>query len=111
MASGVMQGRIIEKLTRSLSPLHLEVVNESYQHNVPRGSETHFRVVIVSDKFGGLSRVRQHQLIYETLDEEMKSVHALAIQSKTPAQMAKAKEKITPAASPACLGGMKREQS
>lgn len=26
-----------------LSPVHLEVVNESYMHNVPKGSETHFK--------------------------------------------------------------------
>ena len=28
-----------------------QVINESYMHNVPKGSETHFKVVVVSGKF------------------------------------------------------------
>lgn len=39
------------KLEKNLTPFHLEIINESYMHNVPKGSETHFKVVIVSDKF------------------------------------------------------------
>lgn len=42
---------IREKITSALDPVHLEVINESYMHNVPRGSETHFKVVVVSKKF------------------------------------------------------------
>jgi hypothetical protein len=32
------------KLTESLGPSHLEILNESYMHSVPKGSETHFKV-------------------------------------------------------------------
>lgn len=35
------------KLAEAFRPLHLEVVNESGNHNVPAGSETHFKVVVV----------------------------------------------------------------
>lgn len=42
---------IRKKLTDALNPVHLDVFNESYMHNVPPGSETHFKVVVVSDKF------------------------------------------------------------
>lgn len=35
---------ITQALTENLSPVHLEVVNESYMHNVPKGAETHFKV-------------------------------------------------------------------
>lgn len=42
---------IREKITSALDPVHLEVINESYMHNVPRGSETHFKVVVVSKEF------------------------------------------------------------
>ena len=33
-----------------LFPVH-QVINESYMHNVPKGSETHFKVVVVSPEF------------------------------------------------------------
>ena len=49
----VVEQRIREKLIGALAPVHLEVVNESGQHNVPAGSETHFKVVVVSSAFAG----------------------------------------------------------
>ena len=52
-----MQQIIESKITTSISPKHLEVINESHMHNVPRGSETHFKLVIVTDVFEGLSMV------------------------------------------------------
>lgn len=39
------------KLTTNLKTKHLDIINESYMHNVPKGSETHFKVVVVSDLF------------------------------------------------------------
>jgi stress-induced morphogen len=95
--------RITEKLRFALEPTHLEVINESQNHNVPKGSETHFKVVVVSPRFEGLAPVRRHQLVYGTLAEEMKSgVHALAITSRSPTEWS-----TTPTAneSPKCLGG------
>ncbi|EYC09221.1 hypothetical protein Y032_0061g3217 [Ancylostoma ceylanicum] len=41
------------KLEDAFSPSHLEIVCESYMHKVPKGSEKHFRVQIVSEKFEG----------------------------------------------------------
>lgn len=38
---------ITESIKDGLQPVHLEVVNESYMHNVPKGSETHFKVLVV----------------------------------------------------------------
>lgn len=46
-----IENSIRKKLSESLTPHHLDVLNESYMHNVPKGSETHFKVVVVSDKF------------------------------------------------------------
>ncbi|MCS6759492.1 MAG: BolA family transcriptional regulator [Candidatus Devosia euplotis] len=44
------------------------------------GGETHFRVIIATAHFDGLSRVAQHRSVMETLDAEVKDrVHALAI--------------------------------
>ena len=77
---GLIESEIIQKLERVLSPSHLEVINESASHNVPEGSESHFKVVIVSDKFNGLSAVKRHQSIYAVLADELRGpVHALAI--------------------------------
>jgi stress-induced morphogen len=98
--------RIQEKLSAALSPSVLEVANESSMHNVPKGSETHFKVVVVSLAFEGLPRVRRHQLVYGALADEMTSgLHALAITSKTPAEWSA--DAVVPA-SPECLGGSKR---
>lgn len=46
-----IQLSIKKKLIDSLNPSYIEVINESYMHNVPKGSETHFKVIIVSDLF------------------------------------------------------------
>lgn len=49
---------IRNKLVNHLNPAYLEVINESYMHNVPKGSETHFKVVVVSDKFSNVTLLK-----------------------------------------------------
>lgn len=49
---------IRNKIISELNPTHLDIINESYMHNVPKGSETHFKVVVVSDKFENVSLVQ-----------------------------------------------------
>jgi len=72
------------KLEQGLRPLHLEVRNESSMHNVPPGSETHFRVLVVSPEFDGESRVARHRSVHRLLAEELQAdVHALAIDAFT----------------------------
>ncbi len=39
-----MEERIRTRLESDLQPVHYELVNESYKHSVPKGSETHFKV-------------------------------------------------------------------
>ena len=91
------------KLSEQFSPTHLEIINESYMHNVPRGSETHFKVVIVSDKFQDTKLIGRHRMVNESLAEELSSgVHALSIVAKTPAQWGQGQ---TVEQSPACRGG------
>ena len=51
------------------------------------GDGHHFRAVIVSPAFEGLSKVRQHQLVYAALGDRMREeIHALSITTLTPAQ-------------------------
>ena len=101
-----LKDEIEEKLRAALAPAVLEVHNESGMHNVPKGSETHFRVVVVSAAFEGKSAVMRHQLIYKALADAMKPgrVHALAITSRTPDEWSASPEGN---ASPPCLGGSK----
>jgi acid stress-induced BolA-like protein IbaG/YrbA len=59
------------------------------EHVAVDGDGAHFQAVIVSSTFEGLSRVRQHQLVYATLGDRMREqVHALSMQTLTPAQWA-----------------------
>jgi len=85
--TGKVQAQIESKLTQTFTPSHLEVINESYKHNVPKGSETHFKVVVVSDSFTSKTLIDQHRMVNDTLKEELATnVHALSIQTKTPQQ-------------------------
>lgn len=96
-------------LEEGLAPSHLEVVDESSQHSVPRGAETHFKVTVVSDAFAGLSPVQRHRRVNQLLGEAFRAgLHALSIHAKTPAEWGTAPEVM---ASPACLGGSKAERS
>lgn len=51
------------------------------------GGGDHLQVTVISSAFSGLSRVRQHQLVYGALRQELASeaIHALALQTSTPA--------------------------
>uniref|UniRef100_T1JF53 Uncharacterized protein n=1 Tax=Strigamia maritima TaxID=126957 RepID=T1JF53_STRMM len=49
---------ISNKLLKEFNPAHLEVLNESYMHNVPKGAETHFKVIVVSEKFENLPLIK-----------------------------------------------------
>ena len=105
----IVEQRLREKLTGALAPMHLEVVNESGQHNVPAGSETHFKVVIVSDAFIGKPRVAQHRMVFKAVDEELRcGVHALAVHTYTEEAWARTG---TAPESPRCLGGKAREDA
>ena len=75
---------IEEKLLSAFSPLHLEVVNESHQHNVDPGSESHFKVIIVSKDFEGERLIKRHRAVNATLREELAGkIHAPALHTYT----------------------------
>ena len=49
------------------------------------GDGHHFEAVIVSPRFRGLSRVKQHQLVYGALGDRMREeIHALSMKTLTP---------------------------
>ena len=101
---------IERKLAEGLDVLHLEVQNESGQHNVPPGSESHFKVVVVSNDFLDKNLVAQHRMVYKLLGGELQNqVHALALHTYTE-QSWRSSQGATPM-SPPCLGGKSGEQA
>jgi BolA protein len=102
---GTRHDAIVLKLTEAFAPDVLRVENESKNHSVPAGSETHFKVVVVSSAFEGVSRVDRHRKVNAVLAGELSSgLHALTITSRTPAEWATTEGAVV-AESPPCLGG------
>jgi BolA family transcriptional regulator, general stress-responsive regulator len=98
---------IQQKLQQAFSPIHLEVINESHMHSVPEGSESHFKVVVVSDAFDGEKLIARHRQVNQVLSEELAGgIHALALHTMTPDDWFN--KGGTVADSPACLGGSKQ---
>jgi len=59
------------------------------QHLKVAGDGEHWQALIVSPEFEGLSKVRQHQLVYAALGDQMRSeIHALSMTTLTPVQWA-----------------------
>ena len=57
------------------------------EHVEVAGDGTHWEALVVSPAFEGLSRIKQHQLVYAALGDRMREeVHALSMQTLTPAQ-------------------------
>jgi len=106
-AMGPIEQGMRQKLGQTFTPTYIEIENESHRHaghhemrptrakaviasGVAGGAgpdlaETHFRLILVSERFLGLSRVVRSRLVYECLAEELKaSVHALAMSLFTP---------------------------
>ena len=96
-----MQQRI-EAALAALNPEHLQVLDESHMHS--RGSQTHYKAVLVSEQFAGLNSVKRHQKVYATLGDLMGQFHALALHTYTPEEWA---QTGAAPASPTCAGGSK----
>jgi stress-induced morphogen len=102
------QERIQDKLAKGLEATHLVVENESHMHSVPKGSETHFKVLIVSTAFEGLGAVDRHRRVHGMLADELRSgLHALTLRALTPSQWEA--DGSASFQSPECLGGSKSE--
>jgi BolA protein len=98
-----VQSSIQDKLEHAVAPQALEVVNESDSHNVPPGSESHFRVTVVTGAFEGLGLLARHRRIHQLLEDELAGpVHALALHTYTPEEW---QARQGSPASPPCLGG------
>ena len=77
-------------LERELTPLSLEVIDDSAKHAGHAGAREggHFRVVLVADAFKGRSQLERHRLVYAAVAPLMgQGVHALSIVARTPDEL------------------------
>jgi len=79
MSNGPIESQIVNTLKTSMDLYSLKIINESFMHNVPEGSESHFKIVIVSEDFLNLTMIQRHKLVYKKLDNLMTKIHALSI--------------------------------
>lgn len=97
-----MHTQIEQKLKQELTPVFLQVINESHMHGGP-ATESHFKVIVVSEEFKGERLLARHRRVNRALADELaKAIHALAMHTYTPEEWT---ERQQAPASPACLGG------
>eukprot|EP01041_Mallomonas_annulata_P006270 gene6270-12700_t len=91
------------KIAAQFQPVHFEIQNESSKHNVPPGSESHFKITVVSSSFEGKSLIQRHRMVNSVLSDDLNGgIHALSINAKTPDQWT-----LDPSVHPTpnCMGG------
>ncbi len=112
-AAGPLQAQLEARLRAALAPVaHLEIENESYKHSVPAGSESHFKVFVVSPAFAGVPLLQRHRMVNDAAKggggAAALPFHALSIQAKTPEQWA-AGAGAAMQSTPNCKGGSKAD--
>lgn len=98
MIMGDMQQHLTTRLENALNPSYLKVINESHHHS-GAATESHFKLVVVSDYFNHLKLLDRHRFINELFKTELADIHALAIHTYTPDEWHK---KATAPDSPKC---------
>lgn len=102
-----IQATIEAKLRQEFNADFLQVENESHRHNVAPGSESHFKVTIVSGTFRDQLLIKRYRLVNQTLAEELRQIHALALHTFSPEEWEQRAASV--ADSPACRGGGKNQ--
>ncbi|MEM6520755.1 MAG: BolA/IbaG family iron-sulfur metabolism protein [Cyanobacteria bacterium P01_C01_bin.70] len=69
-----------------ISMIQTEMPGAQVSVNDLTGGGDHLEVTVVSEKFAGLTLVKQHQLVYKAVQSAMSSeaIHALAVKTYTP---------------------------
>jgi len=100
-----MQTQIEEKLLANVECQHLVVTNESHMHSA--GTDSHFKVVIVSTDFEGKRLLQRHRIVNKVLADELANhIHALALHTYTEAEWNELNQQAP--LSPKCAGGSKK---
>lgn len=98
---------LLQRIQESLSPTHVELVDESYKHSAGPDAGTHWRCLVVSPAFAGKRLLQRHRLVYGALGDAMNDfVHAFSPKPLTPDEYAAAGG-VVQHETPDCLGGGK----
>lgn len=90
--TGPIAAEITRRLTESLGPTHLQVIDDSEKHRGhggynPESGESHFTVEIESPAFAGMNRLARQRAINRALADLLEErVHALAIKATAPGE-------------------------
>lgn len=104
----IIASEINDLLVQGLAPIRLDVINESHMHNVPAGSESHFKLVIVSDQFDGKKLIARHRSVNGLLENVLRDkIHALSMHTYTPEEWQQRGGEVPE--SPPCMGGKAAE--
>jgi stress-induced morphogen len=105
--NGPIETAMRAKLETAFQPIHLVLENESHTHNVAEGSETHFKLLLVSKKFEGIPRIGRQRLVHDCLKVELQpgAVHALTQRLLSPQEWIE--QGVVDVESPPCFGGSK----
>lgn len=91
-----MENTLRTKLTEALSPLILEIEDESHKHAGHAGAKpwrdhgqsTHFHIKIVSPSFTSLTRLERYRMVHDILKEELAGpIHALSLTLQAPEEI------------------------
>lgn len=90
---GPIEHELRTTLERELAPTRLEIVNDSAKHHGHAGDdgsgESHFSILVESDRFEGLTRLERQRLVNRALgDLPGQRIHALSIKALAPGEAA-----------------------
>ncbi|NYT81817.1 BolA family transcriptional regulator [Alcaligenaceae bacterium] len=78
--------QLLKERLAPLAPTLLDIIDESHLHAGHEGSKSgasHFRLIIWTEQFNGLSTLARHRLVYDRVHDLMPyPIHALAIVAK-----------------------------
>ena len=86
------------KLKQAFAPSQLEVQNLSHLHQGHEhvGANSHFHIVMVSQKFEGKPRVERYRMVHQTLAKEItESLHAISCNLKSPQEASSSDAKLS----------------
>ena len=91
--TGPIERELRAMLERELAPERLEIANDSAKHHGHAGDdgsgESHFSILVESDRFEGLTRLERQRLVNRGLgDLPGQRIHALSVKALAPGESA-----------------------
>jgi BolA family transcriptional regulator, general stress-responsive regulator len=107
MQQGPVYTLLQSRITQGLKPSFLIIENESHRHKSRGETESHFKVLVVSDSFENVATIDRHRLVNKVVSDEDGGMpcHALSIKAMTPQQFASKPEAVAGFQTPPCAGG------